>query len=392
MLLKRSINEKDGDQNLGSKLSWSQYICLNVVIVLFSVAQVVEYNVVPLYMYSYFEENGGDKNTDNETYVNNTVNASETNECGFNSSNSEDTVQTLTTQWLWYLDLTHYGCLFFNIVSTGALSDVIGRKPFILLTLFGSVLRYFIKAILFYTNGDIHYLFIPYAISGLTGTPSSFQIAVLALISDSTSGGKSRSVYLAIYDLMLGIGEGSALVGSGYLIQDVGYVIPPIISSAICLLCGLVVIFTVTETLKPTNERISVGDSSKNLLGFYHNKSYIREQFPLWMFKLTILTYLIYVFPQSGGLDSIYEMGSPFCWSAEDIGWFQSVSLMITLIIGVCMMKILQIPFNDEVIGVLCFLSACGYRILFFLAKSTWMLYLGKLKNIEIFILITSAR
>src|ERR1700733_9251365 len=89
----------------------------------------------------------------------------------------------------WYVGLLtslYALCQFFAAPVLGALSDRYGRRPVLLLCLFGSAIGY----ILFGIGGSLTVLFIARAIDGITGGDISTVIAYIADVTEPQERGK----------------------------------------------------------------------------------------------------------------------------------------------------------------------------------------------------------
>lgn len=372
-------SNKNKNQQISEKrtLSWPQYICLNVIVFLFAAASVLDSNIIPLFIYGYFKNEQNSTNDVISNFSKFDGGGSKHVKCGMNTTTKiEDIAQSLSSTWLWYFKMTEYGCQAICLICAGLFTDIIGRKPIIFLALFGASVRFFLKGFIIYQKYDIRFFFVTYAIAGLSGSNAAFAMAVFALIADSTPSGQSRTIYLAIYDLVLGIGDGAVQLATGYLIQDTGYVIPCALSSGLCLFCACLSIASLPESVKKKN-LFSAKESINRLFGFYHSNKYMKHGYPTWKFNLTMLIYVVFSFPMSASVNTLFEQGSPFCWTPKQIGLFSCVSMMALLVVGVALMRLLQYCITDETIGLLGCLSSVAEKMVFFLATSSWMLYIG---------------
>jgi hypothetical protein len=77
-----------------------------------------------------------------------------------------------------------------------------------------------------------------------------------------------------------------------------------------------------------------------------------------------------------------YLLGTPFCWSSEDLGRFFAISCIITAIFSVIGMKVLTyFGANDAIICALGHICLFGYSLWIALSKYSWQLYLALLIN-----------
>ena len=75
-------------------------------------------------------------------------------------------------------------------------------------------------------------------------------------------------------------------------------------------------------------------------------------------------------------------LNTPFCWTSKDLGNYSAISLIISAILSVVVMKgLTRCGLNDVLICALGHLCFSGYAVWIALAKHTWQLYLALLIN-----------
>ena len=136
----------------------------------------------------------------------------------------------------------------------GPLADKIGRKPLLLWNVTISFVSFVCKTVIVYRNMNLYFYVIACGILGLSGSFYTFHLANLALLADATTKGKERSLTLTIYDTLLGIGTVSSQIGTGYLIQLVGFTYPFLITSGLVLALLILIGFTLTDAWKQKQE------------------------------------------------------------------------------------------------------------------------------------------
>lgn len=140
-------------------------------------------------------------------------------------------------------------CQFFAAPGLGALSDRYGRRPVLLLCLFGSAVGY----ALFGIGGALPILFLGRILDGLTGGDLSILMAYVADITEPEERGKL-------------FGQIGATVGIGFLLGPViggmmakfGVRAPLFLTAAIMLLNMLWGYFGLPESLRPENRRAEI--------------------------------------------------------------------------------------------------------------------------------------
>jgi hypothetical protein len=76
-------------------------------------------------------------------------------------------------------------------------------------------------------------------------------------------------------------------------------------------------------------------------------------------------------------IQNLYQLGSPFCWDSESMGWYGASLSLVMGLIGPLLIALLQRCLPDEIVlqfgylsPIVCF-AICG------IASHTWMLYTG---------------
>ncbi|VDI46967.1 Hypothetical predicted protein, partial [Mytilus galloprovincialis] len=138
--------------------------------------------------------------------------------CNVNGT-SDDTIQAITSDWVWYITLAEYGIAIPFIIFVGPMVDRIGRKKILLWNLSVMTISFAMKAVAIYFDLNLYYFLVGFALQGFSGTYNTFHIASVSLLADGTSKGKERTIVIAIYDALLGFGIFFSYISTGYLID-----------------------------------------------------------------------------------------------------------------------------------------------------------------------------
>ena len=150
-------------------------------------------------------------------------------------------------------------CSFVASPLLGRLSDRIGRKKILTLSVFGSALGWIITAF----APNFWWVLIGRVIDGVTAGNMTIAQAIL---SDISKDEKERAQYFGIFGMMFGL---SMIVGpflGGMLVQW-GYMVPFLVTGVISFLNGLFITFFLPETHKPNKLIIHVRKSSFPVFG-----------------------------------------------------------------------------------------------------------------------------
>lgn len=320
---------------------------------------------------------------------NDTVNESES--CGDISQSSEDVVQTMASNWELYFSLLNSVLVFFSVSLFGSLSDYFGRKRFLCLALMGSMLKYVFITVVIYENMHIAWILLPYAIDGFCGSIYMVNLYLFASTADVTSHTKERVFGMVLLECISLSGSLSTQFGNGYYIQYYGYFYPMLTAAIGQALAFVMSIFCLSETYTLSeikeSKRLNINDDEelpkkmpslcelvKRYTSFYIAKHLKQDRKTFW---LCLLVFILLEFAMQGTAEplTLYQMGSPFCWSSEMIGWYGACATLVSYILGCLLAKPLQCCFSVNVIACAGIVSTILYNVVTGLAPSTLWLF-----------------
>ncbi|XKB97759.1 MFS transporter [Niallia sp. JL1B1071] len=188
----------------------------------------------------------------------------------------------------------------------GALSDRYGRRPVLIISLFGSALGYFI----FGLGGALWILFIGRIIEGLTGGEIS---AIFAYFADITPSG-ARTKYFGWISAVVGVGTALGPTIGGAL-ATFGNSVPMYAGAAITLLNAIYGYFFMSESLEKSKRSSRI--SARHLNPFIQLSNVFSFKSVRW---LLIAGFLIWI--PNGSLQAIFSQFSidTFAWQPVLIG------------------------------------------------------------------------
>jgi len=245
----------------------------------------------------------------------------------------------------------------------GLLSDRYGRRPVLLISIFGSAIGYFIFGI----GGALWILFLSRIIDGITG--GNFSIAN-AYIADVTTD-KDRAQSYALISSAFGVGF---ILGPtvGGLLSHFSLSAPAYAAGSLSLISFIVGFFILPESL-PKEKRINTKIKAKDFYPLTTTFKYIRRPH-LWAL---LLTHILFQFIFTGN-NSIYQlfMINKYNISSASIAVLLIVSGFGNVITQVFFVGPLVRAMGEKLVVSISLIGQAIMLILTLLAPYFWMQYL----------------
>lgn len=290
-------------------------------------------------------------------------------------------VEEKTALWQLYYDLCAAVPALFATAILPSYSDTLGRR-FLFVICYSTMLLNFIACTLIvYYKWDLVWLLLGSTVEGITGSYFISTAACLSYIADVTRPGRERTLAIAIFD---GVGLITTTLGgvaSGYFIAYLGYFNSLLISLIMMFCAWFMVIAFLPETLKRQNNSntTSLISNVRRITDFYQSKSFTGKRSA---YVLLILT--IFLSEMAGGYRAttamIYQLGKPFCWSAQQIGLYSAARHTTQGIACIVLISPLKTCFSETTIAIWSNVLNSGSFVLEALARTDLVLYLGKLQ------------
>ncbi|XP_046575200.1 solute carrier family 46 member 3-like [Haliotis rubra] len=261
-------------------------------------------------------------------------------------------------------------------VVVGSYSDHIGRKMLFILPLLGCICKYvgFMLVVKFHLH--LNFIILGTLLDGFSGSTSTFLLATMAYAADVTKTQTTRTFAIVIADSSVATALALGQLMTGFLIEKLGYFYPSVINTSLILLATTIVIFCLTETVKKTEvKELSPVVHLKKVFGFYVNKSGVNKRF---IFIASVIVFALLTIVNNGvnSVETLYQLGRPFCWDPEEIGYFSAYSTVFMTICGLVAIKLGSACVRVEILAVTGMFLQMGSLILEGLASTDAMLYL----------------
>ena len=242
----------------------------------------------------------------------------------------------------------------------GNLSDRYGRRPVLLLSLFGFAIDYIFMAL----APSFGWLFIGRIIAGFTGASFTTAAAYIADVSDDESRAKNFGMIGAAFGL--GFIIGPALGG---LLAGLGVRAPFYAAAALCLMNAVYGYFVLPESLDKEHRRKFEWKRANPVGTLLHLRKYH------FVLKLMVPLFLLYLASHAVQSNWPYYTKYKFGWDEKTIGLSLTVvGIMVAIVQGGLIRVIVPKLGNRRAIQWGFFLYAAG-MLLFAIANQGWMLF-----------------
>jgi len=259
--------------------------------------------------------------------------------------------------WLTFLYATMQ---FIFAPFIGSLSDKYGRRPVLLISLFGFGLDYLFLAF----APSILFLFIGRAISGIAGASITTATAYIADISDDTNRAQNFGMIGAAFGIGFIIGP---MLGG--VLGEFGPRIPFLVAAGLALINTLYGYFVLPESLDKEHRRNFEWRRANPLGALSHFKKYPAV--------IGLVVALAFIYLAAHAVQSNWSFANieKFNWTPKTIGLSLGlVGLLVSLVQGLLIRYINPKLGNEKSVYFGLLLYAIGL-ILFAFATSTWMMF-----------------
>ena len=246
----------------------------------------------------------------------------------------------------------------------GGLSDMYGRRPVILASLFG----FFLDYLLLIYAPTLGWLFLGRILAGITGASFTTATAYIADISNDENRSKNFGMVGAAFGLGFIIGP---VIGG--LLGDIGIRVPFMFAAGLTFLNWLYGYFVLPESLKPENHR-AFDWRRANPVGSLKNIA----RYPALLGLIGALFFLQIAGQTHPSTWSYFTM-KEFNWNGTQVGYSLAFVGLIVAIVQGGLNRIINPKIGDRnsvIIGLLFY--AAGF-VLFSFATQGWMMYAAML-------------
>lgn len=354
--------------------NWRLYARVLIVYILYTMVYSVAYSLESQFAYAKVQEKYGINKTN--------INATDRSLCYENTSSKqyilEQKVESEASEWILYFSLAAGVPSVLSIVLIGSFSDFVGRRAMLLLPCFGTLIRFGVFLAVLHFNLHIGFYLIGKFVEGFTGYIFCVVMVCAAYSADLIPPGKSVTMALALLDGVSGMVYAVGGLGAGYFTQSFGFFYPILTCFGILVLC-ILVIFLFLPSPSANEKRIFKNPFAhlKRVFSFYHRDEPPRKRIQYWLCILVMFFYC-QTDDGRGGVETLNQINSPFCWLPAKIGWW-SFGLYMSQRAGLFSIPVLQFCISAVSIGILATVTGLASYLLEGFANNDWLLYIGML-------------
>ncbi|XP_069801830.1 proton-coupled folate transporter [Dendropsophus ebraccatus] len=293
-----------------------------------------------------------------------------------NSTNTmEKEVESLTSHWSLYLNLSGLLVGLFSVMMLGPWSDHVGRRPVLMIPFIGLTLQVVVYLVVMYQKLHVGYLLLGRIVSGITGDFNLILAGCFAYIADITDR-PSRTFRVAILEACLGIAGMIASIIGGHWRKVQGFINPFWLAFAVNVFTALYVYFCVRESVK--DRKPSKLFTVRHYQSIFHLFTAPGENGRRSKLCLYCLALLLVVTVHMGAKDLmvIYELSFPLCWDSDLIG-YGSAAEHLTYLSSLAGLRLFQLCLADSWVAEMGFLSNISGLVVFSLAVTTPVMFTG---------------
>lgn len=363
---------KDGRTGSGISRRW---VLVGPILFLYMYGYMVSYFVITEYTNNYWKN----KKLTEANLVNNVTAAD--SKCDVNASDpvyvAESKGTSIASEYIVYYSLAQGVPAVASSLILGSYTDALGRRFLLGIGIIGTTVRLVLSMVIIYFEANLLYLIGACVIEGLTGQYTTALQACYAYISDVTSTHhRTYGMAFVVAHLALALTVSNYL--AGFLIQTFSFLVAISSSAGILVVSFLVMIIFLPESYPPEKrlKSRSLTVMLKNSVSFFVEND---AQNNRWKYQLLFAAYSLSEFGFIGrlGVETLFELAHPFCWSPSKIGVYASVRSIVIAVFGVGMVGVYRKFLSDMALTMLSTASYAAGFLLQAIASTDTIMYIG---------------
>ncbi|XP_001375817.1 proton-coupled folate transporter [Monodelphis domestica] len=295
--------------------------------------------------------------------------------CNHTLDPKQQEVETLTSHWSLYSNLSGFFVGLFSATLLGPWSDSVGRRPLLVLASLGLLLQVILNILVVSLDLHVGFLVLGRVLCALFGDYGSLLGSGFASVAD-VSTTSTRTFRMAVLEACLGISGMLAGILGGHWIKAQGYQNPFWLALATLIITTLYAALVYQESV-PSPQRVP-------LFTLHHYRSVFhlftapapgksRKHLALYLLALFLVLTI-----HSGTWDIIvlYELSWPLCWGSNLIG-YGSAAQHLSYLVSVAQVWLFQLCLRDSWVAEVSLAFNIAGMVVFSVAKTTTLMFIG---------------
>lgn len=291
-------------------------------------------------------------------------------------------IQEATARLNVFISLSATLPAIFTSILLGSNSNLVGRKPLIVLPYLGKIFRYTILTSVAYYNLADYWIIIAVMLDGLCGTSGLSILSAFAFVSDCTNKNK-RTAAIVITDVCIASSRFIPLLTIGLYLEN-----PYFISSMLIALLLSLIGFVFSIILQPESnleiqhlnifQQLSRAKFSQIIKAFrvFTVKREGHNRRSLLILVCTHLSLVVMMYGASA-IQYLYLYGTPFCFDSFGVSLVITTSTVITVLVTI--VYTLAVPKHSDklFLPIFGFLFQSTQMIIYGISNHVWMIYMA---------------
>ncbi|XP_074119792.1 proton-coupled folate transporter isoform X1 [Sminthopsis crassicaudata] len=295
--------------------------------------------------------------------------------CNHTEDPKQQEVETLTSHWSLYIDLSGFFVGLFSATLLGPWSDRVGRRPLLVLASSGLLLQVIMSILVVNLELHVGYLALGRLLSALLGDYNALLGTSFASVAD-VSTASSRTLRMAMLEACLGISGMLASIAGGHWIKAQGYINPFWLALAILITTTLYAAFVFRESVpEPQKASLFTLQHYRLVYRLFAAPAPGKSRKNLALYLLALFLVLTIHFG-TWDIAVVYELSWPLCWGSDLIG-YGSAAQHLSYLVGLVQLWAFQLCLKDSWVAEISLAFNIVGMVVFSMAKTTALMFTG---------------
>ena len=288
-------------------------------------------------------------------------------------------VEAESSHWLLYFNVAYGLPSILVCLLYGGISDLIGRKPFIVLPIVGNlVITVVMVAVVYSYTMSLYYFLVGGFVAGLLGNFAIFNLATYSYVADISSR-SNRTLQIGVLEAMTYLGATLSGVLGSFWLSSGGFGPPLAFVVGLDLLAIAYVFLAVPETRVRSSHKALCSSLARDVVA--NVVDITKATMNSWRMVSLLLVFFVVELNFLGITDTVilYTLGEPLCWSYNLVGYFLAASVFLNGIVSLFVLPLLTwMKVQDTSIVLVGLVAGAGGLVVMSMASKSWLMFLGE--------------